>query len=136
MRTIAPVEPDGLSSVDPDVPIESSEDLPIVVRTMDGGTTQFVRCADALPSSHPSPARSGASSGRSTPDCQVSSSASPRADPEDGPNRVPCGSFHETLMADHDGPISKTQWLDWPPEPKHLAWHGCEVFKGEPRHRG
>ena len=89
-----------LSSVNPDIPIESSEDLPIVDRTMDGGTTRFVRCTDNLPSSHPSPAEIRGEFRPINTVCRASCSASPRADPETGPNWVPCGGFHETLMAD------------------------------------
>jgi predicted restriction endonuclease len=44
--------------------------------------------------------------------------------------------FHEVLMAYHGGLVREPQRPDWRPEPKHLAWHGREVFKGEPRHRG
>jgi putative restriction endonuclease len=44
--------------------------------------------------------------------------------------------FHETLMAYHAQPVRAPQRPDWRPEPKHLDWHGREVFKGEPRHRG
>jgi putative restriction endonuclease len=44
--------------------------------------------------------------------------------------------FHETMMAYHGGPVRGPQRPDWRPEPKHLAWHRREVFKGEPRHRG
>jgi putative restriction endonuclease len=44
--------------------------------------------------------------------------------------------FHETLMVYHGGSVRDPQRPDWRPEPKHLAWHGREVFKGEPRHRG
>jgi putative restriction endonuclease len=43
--------------------------------------------------------------------------------------------FQETLMAYHGGSVRDPQRPDWRPEPKHLAWHGREVFKGEPRHR-
>jgi putative restriction endonuclease len=43
--------------------------------------------------------------------------------------------FAETLMAFHSGPVRGPQRPDWQPEPKHLAWHRREVFKGDPRHR-
>ena len=39
-------------------------------------------------------------------------------------------------MAYHGKPIRDPQHPDWRPEPKHLEWHGREVFKGEARHRG
>ena len=39
------------------------------------------------------------------------------------------------LMAFHGKPIRDAQHPDWRPEPKHLEWHGREVFKGEARHR-
>jgi putative restriction endonuclease len=44
--------------------------------------------------------------------------------------------FAETLMAYHGRPIRPPQRPDWGPEPKHVEWHGREVFKGEARHRG
>jgi putative restriction endonuclease len=44
--------------------------------------------------------------------------------------------FHEALMAHHGGRIREPQRLDWSPEPRHLAWHRREVFKGDPRRRG
>jgi putative restriction endonuclease len=44
--------------------------------------------------------------------------------------------FRASLMAYHGGPIREPQRPDWRPEPKHLAWHQREVFKGDPRHRG
>src|SRR5262245_57903390 len=44
--------------------------------------------------------------------------------------------FQETLMAHHGGKIREPQRPDWRPEPRHLAWHRREVFKGDPRHRG
>jgi putative restriction endonuclease len=44
--------------------------------------------------------------------------------------------FLETLMAYHGGEVRGPQRPDWRPEPKHLAWHRREVFKGEPRHGG
>ncbi len=44
--------------------------------------------------------------------------------------------FAETLMAFHGKPIRPPQHPDWRPEPKHVEWHGREVFKGEARHRG
>jgi putative restriction endonuclease len=43
--------------------------------------------------------------------------------------------FAETLMAYHGRPIRPPQHPDWRPEPKHLGWHGREVFKGAARHR-
>jgi putative restriction endonuclease len=43
--------------------------------------------------------------------------------------------FQETLLAFHGKPIRDAQHPDWRPEPKHLDWHGREVFKGEARHR-
>ena len=45
------------------------------------------------------------------------------------------GGFHETLMAYHTRPVREPQRPEWGPEPKHLDWHGREVFKGQPRHR-
>lgn len=44
--------------------------------------------------------------------------------------------FAETLMAYHGRPIRSPQHPDWRPEPKHVEWHGREVFKGAARHRG
>jgi putative restriction endonuclease len=44
--------------------------------------------------------------------------------------------FAESLMAHHGKPIRAPQHPHWMPEPKHLEWHGREVFKGDPRHRG
>jgi putative restriction endonuclease len=44
--------------------------------------------------------------------------------------------FQEALMAHHGKPIREAQHPDWRPEPRHLEWHGREVFKGEERHRG
>jgi putative restriction endonuclease len=44
--------------------------------------------------------------------------------------------FAEALMAYHGRPIRPPQHPDWRPEPKHVEWHGREVFKGEARHRG
>ncbi len=44
--------------------------------------------------------------------------------------------FQEALMAHHGKPIREAQHPDWRPEPKHLDWHGREVFKGQARHRG
>jgi hypothetical protein len=44
--------------------------------------------------------------------------------------------FDEVLMAYHSRPVRAPQRPDWGPEPDHLAWHGREVFKGEPRHHG
>ena len=44
--------------------------------------------------------------------------------------------FAETLLAYHGRPIRPPQHPDWRPKPKHLEWHGREVFKGEARHRG
>jgi putative restriction endonuclease len=43
--------------------------------------------------------------------------------------------FLETLLSYHGKPIRDAQHPDWRPEPKHLDWHGREVFKGEARHR-
>ena len=43
--------------------------------------------------------------------------------------------FQEALMAYHGKPIRDPQHPDWRPEPRHLEWHGREVFKGEARHR-
>jgi putative restriction endonuclease len=43
--------------------------------------------------------------------------------------------FHETLMSYHGGPVRGPQRPDWRPEPRHLAWHRQEVFKGDPRYR-
>jgi enterochelin esterase family protein len=43
--------------------------------------------------------------------------------------------FQEALMDDHGKPIRDPQHPDWGPEPKHLDWHGREVFKGAARHR-
>jgi putative restriction endonuclease len=42
--------------------------------------------------------------------------------------------FHESLLTFHGKPIRPAQSPDWQPEMRHLAWHGREVFKGEPRH--
>jgi len=42
--------------------------------------------------------------------------------------------FQETLLAHHGKPIRDPQHPDWKPEPKHLDWHGREVFKGQARH--
>jgi putative restriction endonuclease len=42
--------------------------------------------------------------------------------------------FQETLLAYHGKRIREAQHPDWQPEPKHLEWHGREVFKGEARH--
>ena len=42
--------------------------------------------------------------------------------------------FQEFLMAHHGKPIRPPQHPDWRPEPRHLDWHGREVFKGEARH--
>src|SRR3954468_18021632 len=44
--------------------------------------------------------------------------------------------FQEALMAFHGKPIRDAQHPNSRPEPKHLDWHGREVFKGEARHRG
>ncbi len=44
--------------------------------------------------------------------------------------------FAEALMAHHGKPVRPPQHPDWKPEPKHLKWHGREVFKGDARHRG
>ena len=43
--------------------------------------------------------------------------------------------FVETLLAYHGRPIRPPQHPGWRPEPKHVEWHGREVFKGEARHR-
>jgi putative restriction endonuclease len=43
--------------------------------------------------------------------------------------------FQEALMAYHGRPLRDAQRPLWRPEPKHLEWHGREVFKGDPRHR-
>ena len=43
--------------------------------------------------------------------------------------------FQEALMAHHCKPIRDAQHPDWRPEPKHLDWHGREVFKREAWHR-
>jgi putative restriction endonuclease len=42
--------------------------------------------------------------------------------------------FHEALMAHHVGIIREPQRPEWGPEPRHLAWHRREVFKGDPGH--
>jgi putative restriction endonuclease len=42
--------------------------------------------------------------------------------------------FQEWLMAYHGRPVREPQRPEWRPEQGHLAWHGREVFKGEPRH--
>jgi putative restriction endonuclease len=42
--------------------------------------------------------------------------------------------FQESLMAFHGKAIRDPQHPDWKPEPKHLDWHGREVFKGQARH--
>ena len=39
--------------------------------------------------------------------------------------------FQEAFMTFHGKPIRDSQHPDWRPEPKHLEWHGREVFKGE-----
>lgn len=44
--------------------------------------------------------------------------------------------FAEGLMAHHGRPIRPPQNPAWRPEPKHLEWHGREVFKGATRHLG
>jgi putative restriction endonuclease len=44
--------------------------------------------------------------------------------------------FRETLLSYHGKPIRDPQHPDWRPEPRHLAWHGHEVFKGQARHQG
>ena len=44
--------------------------------------------------------------------------------------------FQEALLAHHGKPIRPPQHPNWRPEPKHLEWHGREVFKGAARHRG
>jgi putative restriction endonuclease len=44
--------------------------------------------------------------------------------------------FQESLLAYHGKPIRDPQHPDWRPEPRHLEWHGREVFKGQARHRG
>jgi putative restriction endonuclease len=44
--------------------------------------------------------------------------------------------FNEALMAYHGKPIRPPQRTDWRPDPKHVEWHGREVFKGEARHVG
>jgi putative restriction endonuclease len=44
--------------------------------------------------------------------------------------------FKETLMAYHAKLIRDPQHPDWKPEPRHLEWHGREVFKGAARHHG
>jgi putative restriction endonuclease len=43
--------------------------------------------------------------------------------------------FLESLMAFHGRPIREAQHPDWSPHPRHLEWHGREVFKGDARHR-
>ena len=43
--------------------------------------------------------------------------------------------FQETLLAYHGMAIRDAQHPGWRPEPKHLEWHGREVFKGQARHR-
>jgi putative restriction endonuclease len=43
--------------------------------------------------------------------------------------------FEEWLLAYHGQPVRDPQRPEWRPELGHLAWHGREVFKGEPRHR-
>ena len=43
--------------------------------------------------------------------------------------------FQESLMIYHGKPIRSAQRPNWWPEPKYLAWHKREVFKGEARHR-
>ena len=42
--------------------------------------------------------------------------------------------FQEFLMAHHGKLIRPPQRPDWRPEPRHLEWHGREVFRGEARH--
>jgi putative restriction endonuclease len=44
--------------------------------------------------------------------------------------------FTESLMSYHGKAIHLPQHPDWKPAPKHLEWHGREVFKGTARHRG
>jgi putative restriction endonuclease len=44
--------------------------------------------------------------------------------------------FQEHLMAYHGQSVREPQRTEWRPEPIHLDWHGREVFKGQPRHRG
>src|SRR5262249_13242658 len=36
--------------------------------------------------------------------------------------------FQETLMVHHGRPIREPQHPGWRPEPRHLDWHGREVF--------
>jgi putative restriction endonuclease len=44
--------------------------------------------------------------------------------------------FQEALMAYHGKIIREPQYPGWKPDPRHLEWHGREVFKGEARHGG
>jgi putative restriction endonuclease len=43
--------------------------------------------------------------------------------------------FQEVLLAYHGKPVRVPQRPDWRPEPRHLQWHGREVFRGAARHR-
>lgn len=42
--------------------------------------------------------------------------------------------LQETLLAYHGKPIREAQHPDWRASPRHLEWHGREVFKGGARH--
>ena len=42
--------------------------------------------------------------------------------------------FAATLADHHGRPIRSPQQPEWRPEPKHLEWHGREVFKSEAKH--
>jgi putative restriction endonuclease len=44
--------------------------------------------------------------------------------------------FHDALLRFHDEPVRPPQRPEWGPDKDFLDWHGREVFKGEPRHRG
>jgi putative restriction endonuclease len=44
--------------------------------------------------------------------------------------------FVEALLDFHGKSIRPPQHPDWRPDPKHVDWHGREVFKGEARHHG
>ncbi len=43
--------------------------------------------------------------------------------------------FEEALMRYHGKLVQPPQRAVWTPEPRHLEWHGREVFKGAPRDR-
>jgi putative restriction endonuclease len=44
--------------------------------------------------------------------------------------------LYEALMAYHGEAVRAPQHPDWRTDPRHLEWHGREVFKGAARHHG